>query len=102
MEILIGFVVILVISIIILSVAGYNDGLQWAGFVGCSISSLGLIVIGITLVQSTKTANFLNANFGTNYTREDIFWNEDLIRSQLKIDDKIIDNSSRIKVEMKK
>ena len=62
---------------------------------------ISLTLTTVAFIQSGKTAKYLNKTYNTKYTTEDIFWNETLIKSQLKIEDKIIDNSSKIKVEMK-
>jgi hypothetical protein len=57
-------------------------------------------VSSIGLLQAGKTAEFLNKTYNTEYTTQDIFWNEKLIKSKLKIEDKIIDDSSKIKLEL--
>ena len=51
-------------------------------------------------ISSRKEAEFLNKKYNTEYTSEDVFYNSKLIHSQLKLDDKLIDNSSKIKIEM--
>lgn len=62
---------------------------------------LASLAINISVyISSRKEAEFLNKKYNTEYTSEDIFYNSKLIHSQLKLDDKIIDNSSKIKIEM--
>jgi hypothetical protein len=66
-----------------------------------SIIFLILFSLALTcLIQSSKTAQYLNKTYNTKYTAQDIFWNEKLIMSKLKIEDNIIDDSSKIKLEL--
>lgn len=62
------------------------------------LAALAITISGF--ISSRKEAEFLNKKYNTEYTSEDIFYNSKLIHSQLKLDDKIIDNSSKIKIEM--
>lgn len=99
MEIIILFVVLFVVCLLITK--SDNDALQFIGLFGAFISLLIITVICVCYISSNKEAKYMNKKFGTNYTTEEVFWNGNLIKSELKIDDKIIDNSSKIKVEVK-
>ena len=100
MEIIIIQAFALLFCILILIFTDTASGLHFVGFIGVIVFFISLLITTIAFIQSGKEAEFLNKNYNTKYTTEDIFWNETLIKSQLKIEDRIIDNSSKIKVEI--
>jgi len=94
-------IVISILAIIIgLIIGAFTD---WDNPLGPVLILLSILVLGgstIGYIGSSKTAKFINNKYGTNYTTQDIFWNEKLIMSELKLDDKVIDNSSKLKIEL--
>jgi hypothetical protein len=100
MEIIIVLTVALLINITICAFSDeYTDLHAASGML--SIIFLILFSLALTcLIQSSKTAQYLNKTYNTKYTAQDIFWNEKLIMSKLKIEDNIIDDSSKIKLEL--
>ncbi len=100
MEIFIVLTVALSISMLIYLLADrYSDLRLFSGMLSL-IFLIVLPIVSASLLQSSKTAEYLNKNYNTEYTTQDIFWNEKLIKSRLKIEDKIIDDSSKIKLEL--
>ena len=99
MEIIIGQAFVLLFCILIFIFSDTDSAITVAVSVAFIIF-ISLTITTIAFIQSGKTAKYLNKTYNTKYTTEDIFWNEALIKSQLKIEDKIIDNSSKIKVEI--
>ena len=100
MEIIYGQAFVLLFCILTLIFSDISSGLHLVGSIGVLIFLISLTITTVAFIQSGKTAKYLNKTYNTKFTTEDIFWNETLIKSQLKIEDKIIDNSSKIKVEM--
>ncbi len=97
MEIIIISSLILIIGIIIGAFTDWDNPLG-PMLILFSVLFLGGSIIGY--IGSSKTAKFINNKYGTNYTTQDIFWNERLIMSELKLDNKVIDNSSKLKIEL--
>lgn len=99
MEIIYGQAFILLFCILIL-IFSDTESVATVAVAVFLVFFISLTLTTVAFIQSGKTAKYLNKTYNTKYTTEDIFWNETLIKSQLKIEDKIIDNSSKIKVEM--
>ena len=100
MEIIIVLTVALLISMAIYAFSDEHTDLHAASG---TVAIIFLILFPLALaclIQSSKTAQYLNKTYSTKYTAQDIFWNEKLIMSKLKIEDKIIDGSSKIKLEL--
>lgn len=60
------------------------------------ISSIGLLIIlSLTILDyigDCYNAKYINAKYNTNYSADDIFYNEKYIEKELKIDKKSLDN----------
>lgn len=102
MELIIISGVVFIVGFILLKLTdfgGYDIG-ELLSFLAILLGGLGFIVSTIGYIQSSKTANYINKKYDTNYTANELFWNSDLIMSELKLDDKLIDNSSKLKIEL--
>jgi len=57
---------------------------------------LGFVILTTLLIMcyfaSYNNAKYINAKYNTNYTAEDMFWNDKYIEKELKIDKKSLDN----------
>jgi len=86
---MIGFTIALIVALIIVIILGVVA--IWNGSEGLGIfSGICIIILSIILVfqisevvGSENKAKFYNTTFKTNYTAEDVFWNNDAIKNQL-------------------
>jgi hypothetical protein len=72
------------------------SGLEIGGFVVLAIGIVGLVVAGcltVSAVKSSKDAEFLNSEYGTHYTTEQMFWNGSEIKGM------VIGNRTRLQIE---
>jgi len=100
MTILLILAGVFIISLIIMLFCDeFSDAKILWGIVSL-LSSIFLMLFVCCYILSSKSVQYINAKYGTKYTTEDYFWNGDFIKSDLKINDKIIDNSSKIKLEL--
>jgi F0F1-type ATP synthase delta subunit len=100
MESLIVMLFVLSVAILIYMNSDEYSELRFFSAVLITVFLIVFTVYSLGLLQAGKTAQYLNKTYNTEYTTQDIFWNEKLIKSRLKIEDKIIDDSSKIKLEV--
>jgi len=76
---------VLMLSIILISVSNYYDIFLLLEFSVsfCIVSLIILLFSFLILALSIKDKNFINKQFNTNYTTEDMFWNGDDIKTML-------------------
>lgn len=101
MTLLLIFIIVFIISAITLYIGNNNDipSIEFMSIISLVISTVAIIFCGIMLLSSYNTAKYLNKKYNTNYTTKDIFWNEQLIISELKMEDKILDNNSKLSIK---
>ena len=97
MELIILFTVIFIFGFLMKIFS--HDFFDFLGEAIIYISVIALMIISIGFVGSHKSINYINKKYNTNYTTNQYFWNSSFIKSELKINDKILDNNSKIKVE---
>ena len=97
MELIIFSVILLVGGFLIYSIV-WDDAI---GAIMIIIGLLTLVLSTIGYIGSSQKAKYLNKKYGTNYTTQEIFWNGSLVKSELRLDDRVIDNNQKIRMEIK-
>ena len=72
------------------------SGLEVGGFIVLAFGIVGLVVAGCltgNAVQASKDSEFLNAEYGTHYTAEQMFWNGSEIKGM------VIGTRTRLQIE---
>ena len=87
---MIGFTIALVVIIVIVGVVGFyapsiDDGSLVGIFAGLVIILAGLFLfLQVNQIISSKNKmQFYNKTFNTNYTHEEVYWNDSTIKEQL-------------------
>lgn len=88
MTTLIGVTVVFVAMMIAggLLLGGNNDGLMLMGILSGLAGTIGTIVmifLILSWVASANRAKFVNKEYGTSFTTEDVFWNDDIINKTI-------------------
>lgn len=113
-------IIIFIISSMIIFIAGawlLKKSLEdWESFIAFVLAIVTLVMGGIMLLGSTLTcwswfasehqAKLINQEFGTNYTREEVFWASDVIeeirelkRQRIEVNGNIMGHGKQIPKE---
>lgn len=88
-----------------LSYVFYEKYENYNGYIYGIISAVFFIIAGLLSLQYSQSyyeAKYLNSNYGTNYSTEDMFWNSRLIKADLKAQNIIIDGSQNLNIKQTK